>query len=106
MSIGFVQQWVLFRRYDTVPLKLLQSYNIHKFRIVVLVIPMSSIIHMLQEPVLFDRTLAENIKYGDNSRDVSMDEVVEAARKANIHSFITSLPQVLLTFFMTAMQIT
>ena len=47
-----------------------------------------------QEPVLFDRTLAENIQYGDNNRNVSMDEVVDAARRANIHSFITSLPQV------------
>ena len=47
-----------------------------------------------QEPVLFDRSLAENIKYGDNDRFVSLDEVVEAAKKANIHDFITSLPQV------------
>ena len=45
-----------------------------------------------QEPVLFDRTIAENIKYGDNTRDVSMEEVIEAARKANIHSFVSSLP--------------
>ena len=31
---------------------------------------------------------------GDNTREVSMDEVVEAAKKANIHSFVASLPQV------------
>ena len=43
---------------------------------------------------MFDRTLAENIQYGDNEREVSMDEVVDAARRANIHSFIASLPQV------------
>ncbi len=49
-----------------------------------------------QEPILFDGTLAENIRYGDNTRKASMDEVVEAARQANIHSFIASLPQVLL----------
>ena len=47
-----------------------------------------------QEPVLFDRSIGENIAYGDNEREVSMDEVVEAARKANIHSFVASLPQV------------
>jgi ABC-type multidrug transport system fused ATPase/permease subunit len=41
---------------------------------------------------LFDRTIAENIMYGDNSREVTMEEVMEAARQANIHSFITSLP--------------
>ena len=29
----------------------------------------------IQEPVLFDRSLADNIKYGDNSREVSMEEV-------------------------------
>ena len=29
-----------------------------------------------QEPVLFDRTIAENIQYGDNSRAVSMEEVI------------------------------
>ena len=45
-----------------------------------------------QEPVLFDRTIAENIQYGDNSREVSMEEVIEAARKANIHEFVKSLP--------------
>ena len=47
-----------------------------------------------QEPVLFDRTIAENIMYGDNERKVSMDEVVEAAKMANIHTFIAQLPQV------------
>jgi ATP-binding cassette, subfamily B (MDR/TAP), member 1 len=47
-----------------------------------------------QEPVLFDRTIADNIAYGDNSRDVDMQEIIEAAKNANIHNFITSLPQV------------
>ena len=47
-----------------------------------------------QEPSLFDRTIAENIQYGDNERLVSMDEVVEAAKKSNIHNFIASLPMV------------
>ncbi len=47
-----------------------------------------------QEPVLFDFSLADNIRYGDNSRHVTTDEVVEAAKKANIHSFIASLPKV------------
>ena len=47
-----------------------------------------------QEPILFDTTIKDNIAYGDNSRTVSMEEVIEAARKANIHSFIASLPEV------------
>ena len=46
-----------------------------------------------QEPVLFNKTIAENIKYGDNERDISMEEVIEAARRANIHSFVSSLPE-------------
>ncbi|XP_037946899.1 multidrug resistance protein homolog 49-like [Teleopsis dalmanni] len=47
-----------------------------------------------QEPVLFDRTIAENIAYGNNFRDdIPMAEIMEAARKANIHNFIVSLPQ-------------
>ncbi|NXX90137.1 MDR1 protein, partial [Centropus bengalensis] len=45
-----------------------------------------------QEPMLFDCTIAENIAYGDNSREVSYEEIVNAAKEANIHSFIDSLP--------------
>ncbi|PNF43401.1 Multidrug resistance protein 1 [Cryptotermes secundus] len=45
-----------------------------------------------QEPVLFDRTIAENIAYGDIGRTVPMSEIIEAAKKANIHNFITTLP--------------
>lgn len=47
-----------------------------------------------QEPVLFDRTIGENIAYGDNCRRVEEHEIVAAARKANIHTFIDSLPDV------------
>jgi ATP-binding cassette subfamily B (MDR/TAP) protein 1 len=46
-----------------------------------------------QEPMLFDCSIAENIAYGDNSRTVSMDEIIAAARMANIHTFISSLPK-------------
>ena len=44
--------------------------------------------------MLFDCTIAENIAYGDNSRIASQAEIEEAAKAANIHSFIDSLPQV------------
>lgn len=47
-----------------------------------------------QEPNLFDRTIGENIAYGDNSREVPQEDIIEAARKANIHNFISSLPLV------------
>uniref|UniRef100_A0A8C2XT47 ATP binding cassette subfamily B member 1 n=1 Tax=Cyclopterus lumpus TaxID=8103 RepID=A0A8C2XT47_CYCLU len=46
-----------------------------------------------QEPVLFDCTLSENIAYGDNSRTATMAEIQEAAKAANIHNFIDSLPK-------------
>ncbi|XP_055308357.1 multidrug resistance protein homolog 65-like [Sitodiplosis mosellana] len=45
-----------------------------------------------QEPVLFDKTIAENIAYGDNSREVTMDEIMNAAQLADAHEFITQLP--------------
>ena len=47
-----------------------------------------------QEPVLFNTTIAENIRYGANFRKVSDEEVIEAASAANIHNFIESLPLV------------
>jgi len=47
-----------------------------------------------QEPMLFDRSISDNIAYGDNFREVPMAEIIAAARKANIHDFIASLPDV------------
>ena len=46
-----------------------------------------------QEAVLFDSTIKENIKYGDNSREISDDEIIQAARSANIHNFISVVYQ-------------
>nr|XP_026499598.1 multidrug resistance protein 1A-like [Vanessa tameamea] len=46
-----------------------------------------------QEPVLFDRSILKNIAYGDNSRIVSVEDVIEAAKQAHIHNFIVSLPR-------------
>lgn len=43
-----------------------------------------------QEPILFHRSLMENIRYG--RMDASDAEVVEAAQKAHCHEFIASLP--------------
>ena len=47
-----------------------------------------------QEPILFATSLRENIAYGDNSRQASLDDVIAAAKAANIHNFISGLPQV------------
>ena len=47
-----------------------------------------------QEPVLFSFSIAENIAYGDNSKQVLFEDIEAAAKMANIHSFINSLPKV------------
>ena len=47
-----------------------------------------------QEPVLFDMSVADNIRYGANFREVKDEEIQEAAKSANIHDFILSLPEV------------
>ncbi|XP_013816118.1 bile salt export pump isoform X2 [Apteryx mantelli] len=46
-----------------------------------------------QEPVLFDCSIADNIKYGSNAKDITMEKVIEAARKAQLHDFVMSLPE-------------
>jgi ATP-binding cassette subfamily B protein len=46
---------------------------------------------VLQEPLLFSGTIAENIRYG--RLGASMEEIVEAAKNANAHDFIMRMPQ-------------
>ncbi|CAF4190129.1 unnamed protein product [Rotaria magnacalcarata] len=46
-----------------------------------------------QEPVLFNLSIRDNIVYGDNSREITQSDIETAARKANIHELIISLPQ-------------
>ncbi|KAI3637877.1 hypothetical protein MIR68_004526 [Amoeboaphelidium protococcarum] len=43
-----------------------------------------------QEPILFIGTIAENIAYG--RPDASKEEIIQVAKQANIHDFISSLP--------------
>ena len=44
---------------------------------------------MSQDPVLFSGSIRDNIAYG--LADCSLDEIQEAARKANAHDFIQKL---------------
>ena len=44
-----------------------------------------------QEPILFHRTLAENISYGRPG--ASRGDIIEAAKQANAHDFIMDLPK-------------
>ncbi|ERE72039.1 bile salt export pump-like protein [Cricetulus griseus] len=46
-----------------------------------------------QEPVLFGCSIMDNIKYGDNTKEISMERVIAAAKQAQLHDFVMSLPQ-------------
>ena len=56
----------------------------------------SQIGYVPQEPVLFNTTIADNIRYGALFRDVTDEEIVKVAKDCHIHDFIQSLPQVIL----------
>ncbi|EYC29560.1 hypothetical protein Y032_0006g3036 [Ancylostoma ceylanicum] len=51
----------------------------------------SQIAIVSQEPILFDCSISDNIAYGLEQRP-SQTEIEAAAQKANIHTFITQLP--------------
>uniref|UniRef100_A0A0E0LRA5 MDR-like ABC transporter n=1 Tax=Oryza punctata TaxID=4537 RepID=A0A0E0LRA5_ORYPU len=44
-----------------------------------------------QEPILFNSSIRDNISYG--SEETSETEIIQAAMEANIHEFISSLPE-------------
>jgi ABC-type multidrug transport system fused ATPase/permease subunit len=46
---------------------------------------------VLQEPLLFSGPIADNIRYG--RLEASMEDVIDAAKAANAHDFISRLPQ-------------
>ncbi|CAF4795138.1 unnamed protein product, partial [Rotaria magnacalcarata] len=54
----------------------------------------SKIALVSQEAILFDASIRDNIKYGDLTRDISDEEIIRAAERANIHDFIDKLPEV------------
>ena len=54
-----------------------------------------------QEPVLFDTSIEENIRLGvqsDQIDSITQDDIVKAAKEANAHEFIESLPDGYKTF--------
>jgi ATP-binding cassette subfamily B protein len=75
---------LLMRFYDPVSGKILvdeqdiKKYKVNDYR--------SQFSIVLQEPVLFSTTIAENIRYG--RPDASDEEVIDAAIAANAHNFI------------------
>nr|XP_058909927.1 bile salt export pump isoform X1 [Kogia breviceps] len=46
-----------------------------------------------QEPVLFACSIVDNIKYGDNTKEIPIEKVIEAAKQAQLHDFVMSLPE-------------
>jgi ABC-type multidrug transport system fused ATPase/permease subunit len=46
---------------------------------------------VLQEPLLFSGPIADNIRYG--RLEASMEDIIDAAKAANAHDFISCLPQ-------------
>ena len=51
----------------------------------------SSLAYVPQEPSMFHRTIRENIRYG--RLDATDKDVIEAAKKAHAHEFISKLPE-------------
>ncbi|GAN02650.1 multidrug resistance protein 1 [Mucor ambiguus] len=86
--IGLLQRW-----YDvtegsvSLDSRNVKSYSVHNLRSHMSVIG--------QEPILFNVSIAENIRYGvhDNETHVTQQDVEDVAKAANIHDFVTSLPQ-------------
>lgn len=66
--------------YDGIDVKLIKKDDLRRSMSVV-----------LQDTHLFTGTIADNIRYGNLHAD--MDQVIEAAKLANAHSFIKRLPQ-------------
>ncbi|RID59964.1 hypothetical protein BRARA_F03154 [Brassica rapa] len=61
----------------------LKSYHLRSLR--------QHIALVSQEPALFTGTIRENILYGAASENIDESEIIEAAKAANAHEFITSL---------------
>ena len=60
----------------------ISTYNLHWLRKHIGVVS--------QEPVLFNASIAENISFG--CEDVTMEDIVQAAKSSNAHDFISQMP--------------
>lgn len=66
----------------------IRNYNIYSLR--------RAIGHVQQDVFIFYGTIKDNILYGNP--EASDEEIVEAAKRANIHEFIMSLPEGYMTY--------
>ena len=86
-TIGILQRW-----YDpTTGSARLDDNDVRKYSLANLRGHMSLV---SQEPVLFDITIGENIRFGvDDGKVITQEDVENACKAANIHNFIVSLPK-------------
>ncbi|KAG2199508.1 hypothetical protein INT47_009962 [Mucor saturninus] len=85
-TIGMLQRW-----YDPIEgIASLDSVNIKNYSVNNL---RSCMALVSQEPFLFDITIGENVRFGvDDHVQITQEDVETACKAANIHEFITSLP--------------
>ncbi|KAI7871025.1 putative ABC transporter protein [Spinellus fusiger] len=85
-TIGMLQRW-----YDPISGRVnFDNHNVNKYTLANL---RSHMALVGQEPILFDMTIGENIRFGvDNSKTVTQEQVEDACRASNIHNFIAGLP--------------
>ncbi|KAG6581395.1 ABC transporter B family member 9, partial [Cucurbita argyrosperma subsp. sororia] len=68
---------------------LLDGVEIHKFKLRWVRQQMGLV---SQEPILFNETIRSNIAYGNPENAATEEEIIGAAKAANAHNFISSLP--------------
>ncbi|KAI7892208.1 P-loop containing nucleoside triphosphate hydrolase protein [Mucor mucedo] len=85
-TIGMLQRW-----YDPIEgIASLDNVNIKNYSVNNL---RSSMALVSQEPFLFDITIGENVRFGvDDHVQITQEDVETACKAANIHEFISSLP--------------
>ncbi|OAD08180.1 hypothetical protein MUCCIDRAFT_31978 [Mucor lusitanicus CBS 277.49] len=86
--IGLLQRWYdVMEGAVSLDARNVKSYSVHNLR--------SHMSVIVQEPILFNVSIADNIRYGvhENETHITQQDVEDAAKAANIHGFITSLPQ-------------
>ncbi|KAI8381003.1 P-loop containing nucleoside triphosphate hydrolase protein [Radiomyces spectabilis] len=86
-TIGMLQRW-----YDPLDGTVrLDDHNVKAFSVNNL---RSHMALVGQEPVLFDMSIGDNIRFGvDEHKTITQDDVEAACKAANIHNFIIGLPQ-------------
>lgn len=82
---------LLERFYD--PSKGVIEVDNHDIRVMNLCHLRKNIGIVTQELILFNSSIKDNIAYGIVNREVPMNEIIDVAKKAKIHDFITTLPE-------------